>query len=157
MLRRASHWASSSDRRLTVSIVILFIGIFGLTSGGHTYSSDEEGYLRQAIALSQGASAIDMPPDAMEVTAIRGGRGDSLVAGGGIGIPLAAVPFAWVGSAVSAAAPAVPEETMQRFAIGFTNAAIGALLIGVIFLLGRELGAPRPPQSCLALQLASAP
>ncbi len=144
MLRRASHWASSSDRRLTVSIVILFIGIFGLTSGGHTYSSDEEGYLRQAIALSQGASAIDMPPDAMEVTAIRGGRGDSLVAGGGIGIPLAAVPFAWVGSAVSAAAPAVPEETMQRFAIGFTNAAIGALLIGVIFLLGRELGAPRP-------------
>lgn len=134
---------------MVVVIVVLFIGVFGLTSGGHTYSSDEEGYLRQAIALSEGSSAIDVPIDALQVTAVRGGRDNSLVAGGGIGSPLVAVPFAWLGQGISTLTPAVPAETVQRFVVGFTNALIGALLIGVIFLLSRELGAPRPAATLL--------
>lgn len=130
---------------------LFLFGVFALLAGGHSYSSDEEGYFQQARALLRGTYAFTLTPDNNLVTAARGGRNGATTGGGGIGESVAALPLLAVGTAVAALLPDEETGVIERLFVGFTNSWITALIGVVLFLAAMELGAPRRSAVLLAL------
>lgn len=150
-LRGLQRWTAARDRRIALAVVLLMLGIFGITAGGHTYSGDEEGYYQQAKALSTGTYAFPLSEDVRFVSAWRFGRDGLATGGGGIGASAAAVPLALVGRVAAATTSGIQRDEVVRVFVGFTNPIIGALLVGVCFLLARQLGASRRDGVLLAI------
>lgn len=144
-------WTAARDRRIALAIVLLMLGIFGATAGGHTYSGDEEGYYQQAKAMSAGSYAFPLTEDVRYVSAWRFGRDGEATAGGGIGSPAVAVPLALIGRAAAAGQTGIQGDEVVRVFVGFTNSVVGALLVAVCFLLARQLGASRRDSLLLAV------
>jgi hypothetical protein len=145
----ARRWKERPNARVAVFLFLLLFGFYALWAGGHTYSSDEEGYLQQARALAHGGYAIDVNPENVAVVFPVGGRDGKPVAGGGIGTPMAAVPLVWAGEAAAVAAD--DDEYVERVFAGFTNTWVTALIGAAVFLLALELGASRRAGVLLAL------
>lgn len=139
------------DARIALGIFLLIVGIVGLVAGGHTNSSDEEGYLQTTQAFLRGDYGIPISDANNRVTPTRPGRGGKPVYGGGIGESIAAVPLAVVGAGAQKALGEDDDDYVQRLFAGFTNAWIHALVCVFLFWLCRELGADRRGGTLLAL------
>ncbi len=154
-LRNESRWSWWRDRRpdtrTAVWLFLLLFGFYALWAGGHTYSSDEEGAFQQSRALMHGTYALDITPDNAPVTAFRTGRDGLPAAIGGIGTSAVAVPLLALGRLAAVAAPADQQGVMERLFTGFTNSWITALIVVLIFLIAREVGAGRRPAVLLTL------
>jgi hypothetical protein len=140
-----------TSRHPALALFLLLFGFYALWAGGHTYSSDEEGYYQQALALSRGERLIAFDEDNAQVTAARRVGDGEFVAAANIGAPLAAVPLALAGRAAAGLVPPAEDAVVQRLAVGFTNAWVTALTAVVVFLLALELGAARRPALLLAV------
>jgi hypothetical protein len=136
---------------VAVALFAFLLGFYALTAGGHTYSSDEEGFFQQARALLDGRSNLQLGLDEQGVTSLAPGRDGGVRAGGGIGMPIAAVPLVAVGRIVAQVAPADLSGPVERLLAGFTNSWVTALLAAVVFLGAVQLGASRRNALLLAL------
>ena len=149
---RPSWWRRRRpDTRTAVWLFLLLFGFYALWAGGHTYSSDEEGAYQQARALMHGTYALEISPENAPITALRSGRDGLPAAVGGIGQSAAGVPLLALGRLVSTAAPTEQQDVVERLFTGFTNSWITALIVVLIFLIAREVGAGRRSAVLLAL------
>ncbi|MDX6645049.1 MAG: hypothetical protein QOK40_776 [Miltoncostaeaceae bacterium] len=150
-LARLRGWTREHPTRaIALGLFLFLLGLYALSAGGHTYSSDEEGFFQQARALLDGRAALHLTPDEGGVTSTATGR-DGVVGGGGIGLPVAAAPLVAVGRAVGALAPSALEQVVERLFAGFTNSWVTAALAVVVLLGCLELGAGRRDALLLAL------
>jgi hypothetical protein len=150
-LARLRGWGREHPTRaLALGLFLLLLGLYALSAGGHTYSSDEEGFFQQARALLDGRSALHLMPSEAGVTSTAPGA-DGAVAGGGLGLPLVATPLLAVGQAVGKFVPSDIEQVVERLFAGFTNSWITAALAVVVLLGCLELGASRRDALLLAL------
>jgi hypothetical protein len=140
-----------ADRRIAIAIWLLLGAIFGIFAGGHSYSSDEEGYFLQSRALLHGEFAIAPHDDAQLVTPVATGRDGHLIAQGGLGSPVAGLPALAVGTLAAAAVPDRWDDMVERLFTGFTNSLITAAIAALLFLCARRLGAARRLSTVLAL------
>ena len=146
--------SGSLDRRIAWAIFLLLSGVFCLFAGGHSYSSDEEGYFLQSQALIHGDYALVLTSDAARVTPIYPGRDGKPIANGGIGAPVAGLPGLAIGKAVATLVPARWDDVVERIFVGFTNSLITAAIAAVLFLCARLLGADRRQAVVLSLVFA---
>ena len=144
----------TSERRIAWAIFLLLFGIFGVFAGGHSYSSDEEGYFLQARSLLTGHYALTITSDAQKVTPTRPGRDDKPIATGGIGAPVAGLPGLAIGKAVATLVPPRRDDVVERLFVGFTNSLITAAIAAVLFLCACLLGADRRQAVVLSLVFA---
>src|SRR5207302_8836399 len=112
-------------RAIALGLFLFLLGLYALSAGGHTYSSDEEGFFQQSRALVDGRSTLHLTPDEAGVTSTAAGR-DGVVGGGGLGLPLVATPLVAVGRAVGALAPSRLHQVVERLFASFTNAWVTA-------------------------------
>ena len=151
---RSVRASPSSDRRIAWAIFLLLFGVFCLFAGGHSYSSDEEGYFLQSQALIHGDYSLVLTSDAPRVTPTYPGRDGKPIATGGIGAPVAGLPGLAIGKAVAALVPARWDDVVERLFVGFTNSLITAAIAAVLFLCARLLGADRRQAVVLSLVFA---
>ncbi len=140
-----------SVRRTAIWLFVALFGLFGLSTGGHLYSSDEEGMYQQMRAVSAGHYWFNVTADNDRVTPIRLGR-DGLPTGvSGMGQSLIGLPFYSAGQAASHLVDVRHRELVVRLFVTFTNAAVMAAIAVVVFLLALQLGASRRSSVALAL------
>jgi hypothetical protein len=133
-----------STRRAAMGIFLLLVGIYSLTAGGHTYSSDEEGILATTRALVERRSVVlVLTDDNVGVVPIRTGRTGESVGASGIGQSLVAVPLYLAGSLVSTTVADSYVDFTERVFVGWTNPVLTALGAVFFFLLADLLGARR--------------
>jgi hypothetical protein len=142
------------SRRTLLAVFLLTFGVFGLTSGGHGYSVDDElkfdatrafVHLDPSVPRTFGESFDVLYRD-------RPDGGQATVYG--IGQSIAAAPFYVVGRGLAALGSGPGVDVTVRTATFLTNSAIGALLTVVVALLCRELGASRRGALLLAFAYA---
>ena len=143
-----------ADRHVAWALFLLLFGVFALFAGGHSYSSDEEGYFLQSRALIAGDHGLTLTSDAQRVTPTSPGRDDEPIAVGGIGSSIAGLPGLAIGKAVALLVPARWDDVVERLFVGFTNSLITAAIAALLFLCARQLGADRRPGVMLALAYA---
>ena len=120
-------------------------------AGGHSFSTDEEGYFLQSRAILHGDYALTITGDAAPVTAAYPGRDGKPVGPGGIGAPLAGVPALAIGTAVATLTPDRWDDVVERLFAGFTNSLITAAIVAMLFLCARRMGVTRHAATLLAL------
>lgn len=145
-------------------IFLAVLAAYLLTAGGHLYSPDEEILFRTTRALATQASlAIDpIDPSGFGTRPPAHPRPDRREYGQyGVGQPLLAVPFYWVGAALAprasdavwqslypdwrpSAIPFTAAEIAPRWACSWFNIFLGALLAALLYLVCLEVtGHPR--------------
>ncbi len=155
-LIRASYEAAGSrparDGSLSRCVALSLFGFalcaYLLTAAGHIVSDDGTQMFNTTRSIVREGSFSIPWGDAME------GRGGKLYARYGIGLSLVAIPFYMVGWGLSAAGPALARENaefVQRFAVSMVNPVVGALLVVLVFGLGRAVGFSRRTSVALAL------
>lgn len=144
--------ADRSRRRVAAALFLLVAGIYGLTAGGHTYSSDEEGMFQTTRSLLERRSPVlAITDDNVHVTPATAGRDGRPVGVSGLGISVAGIPLYLVGSVVSHTVARSYAEYTERVFIGWTNSFVTAAGVVLLFLLAGLLGAPRRWAVALAL------
>ena len=138
-----------STGRTAAWLFLALFGVFALSTGGHTYSSDEEGILAQTRAVSAGRHWYEVTADNNWVTPVRAGRDGRQTGVSGIGVSIVALPFHTAGEVVSGLVSDSRRHVVVRLFSLFTNSAITAAVAVVVFLLAAHLGASR--RSALAL------
>ena len=139
-------------RRLAAGLFLLLTGIYGLTAGGHTYSTDEEGMVQTTRSLVERRSpALDIDEDNARVTPSTPGRNGEPVGVSGLGQSVAGIPLYLVGSLVSQTVPRPYTDFTQRLFLGWTNSIVTAAGVVLVFLLAGLLGASRRWAVVLAL------
>lgn len=129
---------------IAVALALLLFGVYALSSGGHTYSSDEEGMLLSARQiLGHGTPELPLSEDNVAVTPSVIGRDGMRVGVSGLAQVVAMAPFLGAGELVALTVPDEWAEYTVRLFTGFTNAAVTALGVALFFLLCAELGATR--------------
>ena len=148
-----------SDRRLVALGLFLFcLGLYALASGGHTYSSDEEGMLATTESLIEDADPVlSINPGNTGVTPQRIGRDGKVVGVSGMAQSIVAVPLSAAGRAFAAvAADEERREFTERVFTGWTNSFSTAVGVVLVFLCAELLGATRKRAAALALVYAFA-
>jgi hypothetical protein len=146
------RWALAPDVRLALWLGMAALGVYLATSGGHTYSPDEEERYYVARGLvEQRSLAVTIPTTAEAAVA-----GDRLVDGAnyskyGLGGSLVALPFYLAGAAVSALVAPGQAELLTRAAVTVPAALATAATVGVLALLVLRLGLGRRAAIGLAL------
>jgi hypothetical protein len=143
-----------SARRTAAWLFLALVGVFALSTGGHTYSSDEEGMLRQTRALSAGRYWFEVTPDNDRITPHRSGREGRITGVSGMGQSIVGLPFYAAGQAVSHLVGDEHRHLVVRLFVMFTNSAVTAAIAVVVFLLTTQLGASRRSSVALALVYA---
>ncbi|HEY3241235.1 MAG TPA: hypothetical protein VGL92_16850, partial [Acidimicrobiia bacterium] len=142
--------ALPSVRRTAAALFLALLGLFALSTGGHTYSSDEEGMLQQMRAVSAGRYWFELPPD-NGVTPVRAGRDGRTTGVSGLGQSVVGLPFYAVGQGAAHLVGAEERDAVMRMFVMFTNSAVTAAIAVVVFLLAAQLGASRRSSVALAL------
>jgi hypothetical protein len=140
--------SDSLDRSLAVCVFLMTLCVYLLTAGGHIVSEDGTQIFNTTRSLVREGSFALPYGHAME------GRDGKLYCRYGIGQSLAAVPFYSVGLALSRIGPDVARknpEFVERFATSMLNPFLGALVVVILFLLGRRVGFSRRTSLALAL------
>ena len=143
-------------RNAVVGLVLLLFGVYGLSAGGHTYSSDEEGML-----LTTRTILIDRTPilvvdeDKTGLIPAVAGRVDGKPVGvSGLAQSAVMAPFLGIGElAALTVADEWGDYTIRLF-VGLTNPLVTAAGVALFFLICVELGAAR--RSAIALSLVYA-
>jgi hypothetical protein len=133
---------NSDRRRITLIGLWLFVAYFSfyaLWTGGHTYSSDEEGTLLTLTAILHGSHAIDFTPEYEGIVPTRTGREGKPVTPSGLGQSLVAIPFYFVGKLLSFGVSDNYREVVIRLFVLLTNSAITAGIVVVLFFAALEL------------------
>jgi hypothetical protein len=142
----------SRARKTALAVALLLFGVYALSSGGHTYSSDEEGMLLSARQmLGHGTPELPLSEDNVAVTPSVPGRDGDPVGVSGLAQVVAMAPFLAAGQLVATTVPAAWGDYTVRLFTGFTNAAVTALGVALFFLLCVELGARRRWSVALSL------
>ena len=129
-----------------VRVFFLFLGLYLLTMGGHLYSPDEEIMFRTTQALAEHGSLAIEP---LVGFATKQGADGREYAQYGIGQPLLAIPFYYMGKLLYTAFPTdkapnwvsdtiqyhdyTPRDVMLRLGVSFFNQFITALLCATLF------------------------
>jgi hypothetical protein len=142
-----------SVRRTAAALFLALFGLFALSTGGHTYSSDEEGMLQQMRAVSAGRYWFVLPPD-NGVTPVRAGRDGRPTGVSGLGQSLVGLPFYAAGEGAAHLVAAEDRDAVMRIFVMFTNSAVTAAAAVVVFLLAARLGASRRGAVVLAVVYA---
>jgi hypothetical protein len=116
--------------------------VYALSTGGHTYSPDEEGILLASQALAHGHFTIPVDETNDLVTSHRIVDGRA-VAISGMGTSVLALPGYAVGRALAHLTPDHTDEQVIRLAMMWTNALVTATTAVVLVLLACALGASR--------------
>jgi hypothetical protein len=142
----------TSPRRVAVHLFLALVALYGLSAGGHTYSSDEEGMLLSTRQMVEEHTPVLVVTEdnAGLIPAVPGADG-SPVGVSGMAQIAAATPLLGIGTLVGATvAPAYADYT-ERLFVGFLNSGVTALGVIVFFLLCLELGASMRRALLLAL------
>lgn len=138
------------DRHVTLVIVLLLLGVYWFTMGGHTVSVDGEGYLAGTRALVHHTTVLDMPADIDGVVnPVANKNGDPTLAAP-IGTLLLFVPGFVAGRIASIPFPHASQEEVLRLFFLAANSAMTAITAGLLFLLCRLLNASRRASVLLA-------
>lgn len=143
--------APPRHRGPAVAVFLLLVGVYGLTAGGHTYSSDEETMYAVTQGLSRGHWYIDGTDPNKFVTAYRLGRGNHVVTYTALGSSLAGFPLYVVGTVLARSVPDVNADNTRRVVVGWTNSFVEAAAVAMVFLIASLLGARRRWAVVLAL------
>jgi len=137
---------------VALAIALLLFGVYALSSGGHTYSSDEEGMLLSARQmLGHGTPELPLSEDNVAVTPSVPGRDGKPVGVSGLAQIVVMGPFLGAGELVATTVSDPWGDYTVRLFTGFTNAAVTAAGVALFFLLCVELGASRRWSLLLAL------
>lgn len=127
--------------RLPLAIFLLLAGLYLLSTGGHTYASDEEQMLGAAVGVARHGSF-----------ALNAGTGEPpRYSSYGPGQSLLAVPLVWAGDALAAALPPHAAEWALRAAVSWLNPLVSAAAAALIALAGLRLGFAPGPAAAAAL------
>ncbi len=127
-----AQWRNHSVRSATLplAIFLLLAGIYLLTSGGHTYATDEEQLFGATVSLANYGSF-----------ALNAGTGDPPVYSSyGPGQSVVALPLYLAGRAVAAAFPSVGTAYLTRAAVGWLNPLVTAAVAALVALAALRLG-----------------
>lgn len=148
---RRATLISRREGRAALALALLLFGLYALTAGGHTDSSDGEGYFQTSRSLLRGDHALELSADNGRITPARPGRDGAPVGIGGIGYPVVMAPFTAAGEAIGRAVDQDQAGVAQRLLAGFANPLVSALTAAVLLLAALRLGAPLPGAVLLAL------
>lgn len=145
--------ARSRARRLALGVFLLLFAIYALTSGGHTYSADEEAELAttQSLIIRQDPDLILNEGNDDKVNARIDGRDGRRVALSSLGQSIAAIPLDIAGRLAAKTVHKDFAPFTERVFFDWTNAWITALGSALFLLIAIELGASR--RSALLLTL----
>jgi hypothetical protein len=144
--------ASSDVRRLALGLFALLVAIYGLSAGGHTYSSDEEGMLlstRQMV--EEHTPVLVVTEDNAGLIPAVPGRTGAPVGVSGMAQIGAAAPLLGVGTVVGATVARSYRDYTERLFVGFLNSFVTAACVVVFLLIALELGASARHATLLAL------
>ncbi len=142
--------AAPSGRTVAALLIALF-SVYALSTGGHTYSSDEEGIFQTTRSLARFEYAIDIWEDNRSITPHRVGRNGEMVGVSGIGQSVIALPFFLAGKVAALPAPAQYREVVVRLFTMWTNSLVTAVNAVFVFLIAYRLGAQQRSSILLAL------
>jgi hypothetical protein len=143
-----------STRRIAIWLFVLVSSVMVFTSGGHTYSIDEEAYLQSTRGLMHGSLAIETDAGNDKVTTrVPGANGDEVQIGT-LGHPALALPLFVAGQAAARLAPVDERDRVIRFFTFTLNSFLTAGTAVALFLLTLRLGARRSHALLLALVFA---
>jgi hypothetical protein len=143
-----------SARRTAAWLFLALFGVFALSTGGHTYSSDEEGMLAQTRALGAGRYSVEVTADNDRITPVRPGRDGQVTGVSGMGQSIVGLPFYAAGQAASHLVGDEHRDLVVRLFVMFTNSTVTAAIAVIVFLLAAQLGASRRSSVALALVYA---
>ncbi len=150
--------------RTAVILFLTFLGLYLLTMGGHLYSPDEEILFQMTRAIAErGSLAVERPKE-MPPFAVRVGVDGREYGQYGIGQPLLAVPFYWLGRMLAEQFDSLPigfsviqyhgrtpPEEWQRLGVSLFNQLIAALVVVVLFSLAADLAGDRTAAALTAI------
>ena len=139
-----------SARRTAACLFLALFGLFALSTGGHTYSPDEEGMFQQMRAVSAGRYWFDVTPED-DIAPVRVGRERRETGVSGMGQSVVGLPFYGAGQAVSHLVGDKYRDVVVRLFVMFTNSAVTAAIAVVVFLLANHLGGSRRSAVALAV------
>lgn len=125
-----------------------------MSTGGHTYSPDEEAIFQSTRSLLRGERTIDVTEDNAPVTSHHRLDDGRIVTAVPLAQPIVAVPGFLAGKAVSMLAPASQRDGVVRLFTLFTNSLVTAGVAVMVLLLAQRLGAARHHAALLALAYA---
>jgi len=138
-LVRTQHRMMSSSSRISLSLFLLFAGVYLLTMRGtHTSVDDIPRYNLTDALLSKGT--IQIPPSIMAAATTVDGRVYSKY---GIGMSLVMAPLWFAGQGLARIAPEALQGAMEQprvFAMSTTNQWLGALACSLLFLIVLRIG-----------------
>lgn len=129
-------------------------GAYALSTGGHTYSPDEEAIFQSTRSLVRAQSTIDVTDDNAAVTSHHRLDDGRIVTVVPLAQPVVAIPGFVAGKAASLLAPASQRDAVVRLFTLFTNSLVTAGAAVVVMLLAERLGAARRHAVVLALAYA---
>ncbi|MCX8038619.1 MAG: glycosyltransferase family 39 protein [Candidatus Sumerlaeia bacterium] len=150
--------------RTAVILFLVFLLLYLLTMGGHIYSPDEEILFQMTRAIAErGSLAVERPKE-MPPFAVRVGVDGREYGQYGIGQPLLAVPFYWLGRLLAEKSGdraigfsviqyhgRTPREEWQRLGVSLFNQLIAALVVVVLFSLAADLTGDRTAAAMTAI------
>lgn len=133
-----------------LAVWLLLASVYALSTGGHTYSPDEEAILLTTRAGLHGRTniAVDSTNDLVTVHRMVDGKPVGVY---GIGTSILAVPGYMLGKGLALATPGSADEQVTRLGALWTNALVAATTAVVLVLLCEALGASRRGAVLLAL------
>ncbi|MCE9623067.1 MAG: hypothetical protein K8R99_12050 [Actinomycetia bacterium] len=138
------------DRLVALMIVLLLLGAYWFTMGGHTVSVDGEGYLAGTRALARHTTVLEIRADTDGVVnPVANKNGDPTLASP-IGTLLLFLPGYLVGRIVSIPFPLASQEDVVRLFFLAANSVMTAITGGLLYLLCRLLYASRRASVLLA-------
>jgi len=138
------------DRNTALMIVLLLLGVYWFTMGGHTVSVDGEGYLAGTRALAHHTTVLSLGTDTDGVVSpVANKNGDPTIASP-IGTLLLFLPGYLAGRIASSPFPVASQEEVLRLFFLAANAVMTAITGGLLFLLCRLLKASRRASALLA-------
>jgi hypothetical protein len=127
--------------KLSLAIFLLLAGVYLLTSGGHTYATDEEQVFGAAAGLASYGSFAQNAGTGEPPIYSPYGPGQSVVA----------VPLYLAGRAIASAFPPVGAAYITRAAVGWLNPLVTAAIAAMVALAGLRLGYGARPAAAAAL------
>lgn len=139
-----------SDRRSLIALCLILFGIYGLSTGGHIYSVDDELKYEATRALAHGEPSVPITYESFPMLYRERPDGEFTTVYG-IGQSVIALPFYAVGRTLVGFTDSPSADIAVRTTVLLTNSLIGALIAAALVLLCRELGASQRSAILLAV------
>lgn len=129
-------------RGQVIGLFLVLAAIYGLSTGGHMYSVDDEVRFQTTRSLVHLDPSIDLDiPEFSQLYRERPDGGYATVYG--LGQSVVSVPFYLAGRALMSLSSDRGADVLLRSVTLQTNAVVGALVAALVVLMARELGASK--------------